>query len=139
MMLPRIDQMVLDYGADGPDPDPIQVRLSHDGSDHTARWVEGGPLPFPLEIQAFDEDGPHAALSKLAEGLSRLGIPCSAADFLVTDEGGAFLDADFVAHFRDPDGMARTLCRAHAADFGEDLMELAPFAGAVCEDCPKTT
>ncbi len=117
--------------------DRMQVKLVHDGSDHLARWVDGGGLPFPLEIQAFDDGSPRAALEKLADGLSDLGFPCSVDKFLITDEATEHLPPDFGGHFRDPDGMAHTLCEEHAEAFGEDLEELAPFAGAVCEGCPK--
>lgn len=117
--------------------DRMQVKLVHDGSDHIARWVDGGGLPFPLEIQAFDEHSPRAALDKLADALAGLGIPCSVDAFLVTDESAAEISPDFVGHYRDPDGTARALCQPHAEDFGEDLEELQPFAGAVCERSPK--
>lgn len=115
--------------------DRMQVKIVHDGSDHIARWVDGGRLPFPLEIQAFDDGSPRAALQKLAGGLTEFGIPCSVGDFLITDEATNLLDADFVGHYRDEDGMAHTLCETHAGDFGEDLEELAPFADAVYEEC----
>lgn len=122
---------------DNPPDDRLQVKLLHDGSDHLARWVDGGGLPFPLEIQAFDDGSPRAALSKLADGLSELGFPCSVDGFLVTDEAMEHLPPNFVGHYKDEDGMARTLCAVHADEFGEDLEELQPFAGAVCEECPN--
>ncbi len=119
--------------------DRMQVKLVHDGSDHLARWVDGGGLPFPLEIQAFDHGSPRAALDKLADGLSDLGFPSSVDGFLITDEATEHLPPDFVGHFRYQDGMAHTFCQEHAKDFGDELEELAPFAGAVCEGCPKPT
>ncbi len=88
-------------------------------------------------MQAFDEESPRRALAKLARGLTDLGLPCSEGDFVVALGDAPEQQAnDGVGHYRDEDGMAHTLCDAHAEEFGEPLQVLEPFAGATSEQCP---